>query len=224
VAYTYNSFVQDTLRAIRICFNDSYLNANKREFDLMVWDDNNGIPGNVIFSQEEVMVEQGTLINGFYTYSLPEGVMVNKIFYIGWKQRTETFLNAGFDINTPHKGRQFYWLNGEWQQSQVNGSIMIRPVVGEPLRVTAVNDILYKNRNLIKIWPNPAADYITIDPGEQPVSGLAYISVTDLSGREMIRVPFTEQLDISTLRNGIYIVITSLNGKTVGYNRLIKSR
>jgi len=224
VAYSYNSFVQDTLRAIRICFNDSYLNANKREFDLMVWDDNNGIPGNVIFSQEKVMVEQGTLINGFYSYILPEGVMVNRIFYIGWKQRTETFLNAGFDINTPHKGRQFYWLNGEWQQSQVSGSIMIRPVVGEPLRVTAVNDILYKNRNLIKIWPNPAADYITIDPGEEPVSGLAYISVTDLSGRELIRVPFSEQLDISALRNGIYIVITSLNGKTVGYNRLIKSR
>jgi len=224
VAYRYNSFMQDTLRAIRICFNDSYLNANKRAFDLMVWDDNNGSPGNLLYSMEEVMVEQGALINGFYSYNLPVGVMVNKTFYIGWKQRTETFLSAGFDINTPHKGKQFFWLNGEWQQSQVSGSIMIRPVVGEPLRVTAVNDIYYKNRNSIKIWPNPATDYITIDPGEKPVSGLAYISVTDLSGRELIRVPFSEQVDISALRNGIYIVITSLNGRTVGYNRLIKSR
>ena len=39
--------IEDTLRAIKICFNDSYLDANKRAFDLMVWDDNNGIPGNV---------------------------------------------------------------------------------------------------------------------------------------------------------------------------------
>ena len=121
LAYRFVSFIQDTLRAIRICFNDSYLDANKRAFDLMVWDDNNGIPGNVIYSKEEVMVEQGNAINGFYTYNIPEGVMVNGIFYVGWKQRSETFLNAGFDVNTPHNGKQFYWLNGEWQQSQVTG-------------------------------------------------------------------------------------------------------
>ena len=42
VAYRFQSFQQDTLRAIRICFNDSYLEANKRAFDLMVWDDDNG--------------------------------------------------------------------------------------------------------------------------------------------------------------------------------------
>jgi hypothetical protein len=85
----------------------------------MVWDNNNGIPGDVIYSKEEVMVEQGNQINGFYTYSIPEGVMVKDIFYVGWKQRSETFLNAGFDVNTPHGGRQFFWLNGEWMQSQV---------------------------------------------------------------------------------------------------------
>ncbi len=60
MAYRYKSFIQDTLRAISICFNDSYMNANKRAFDIMVWKDNNGIPGDVIYSVEEVMVEQGT--------------------------------------------------------------------------------------------------------------------------------------------------------------------
>ena len=41
-AYRFRSFIEDTLRAINICFNDSYTDANKRAFDLMVWDDNNG--------------------------------------------------------------------------------------------------------------------------------------------------------------------------------------
>ena len=71
----------------------------------MVWDDNNGIPGNVIYTKEEVMVEQGQAINGFYSYHIPGGVTVNGSFLCGWKQRSETFLNAGFDINTPHKGQ-----------------------------------------------------------------------------------------------------------------------
>jgi Secretion system C-terminal sorting domain len=224
VGYRFVSFIQDTLRAIRICFNDSYMDANKRAFYLMVWDDNNGIPGNIIYSSEEVMVEQGEMINGFYTYNIPEGIMVNNVFYIGWKQSSETFLNAGFDVNTPHAGRQFYWLNGEWRQSQVQGSIMIRPVVGDPLKVTSINDTYYRNKNLISVWPNPAGDYINLNPGELQLSGLSYITVIDIYGRELIKVPFSERIDISSLHEGIYIIITSFNGRPVGYNRLIKTR
>jgi len=225
VAYKYVSFMQDTLRAIRICFNDSYLEANKRAFDLVVWDNNDGIPGNIIYTREEVMVEQGNMINGFYNYTIPEGVVVNGIFYIGWRQRTETFLNAGLDVNTPHAGRQFYWLNGEWRQSQVQGSIMIRPVVGAPLNITSVNDILYHaNKNLLNIWPNPATEFINIDPGEITMSGLSTITILDIYGRELIKVPFREQIDISSLHPGVYFIVTSMNGRPVGYNRLIKSR
>jgi hypothetical protein len=224
LAYRFTSFIKDTVRAIQICFNDSYMDANKRAFDLMVWADNNGSPGNVIHSEEEVMVEQGDFINGFYSYRIPGGVPVNGIFYVGWKQRSESFLNAGFDVNTPHKGKQFYWINGEWNQSQVNGSVMIRPVVGDPLKITGIDDIYAKNKNLIKIWPNPASDHITVDKGDLPLSGLTYISIFDLSGRELIKVRDSERINITSLQKGIYIVITSHNGKPVGYNRLIKSK
>ncbi len=223
-AYRFTSYLQDTLRAISICFNDSYLNSNKRAFDLMVWDDDNGMPGNNIYSREEVMVEQNEGVNGFYTYNIPEGVMVNSVFYIGWKQRSETFLNAGFDVNTPHQGRQFYWLNGEWRNSQTEGSVMIRPIVGDPLVTTSIKDIYYKNKNLIKIWPNPAKDFINLDPGETPFSGLSYVSVTDFNGRELIKVPFSEQIDISSLKEGMYIIITSRNNRRIGFNRLIKTK
>jgi hypothetical protein len=223
-AYRFVSFIQDTLRAINICFNDSYMDANKRAFDLMVWDDNNGMPGNVIYSREEVMVEQGDAINGFYTYNIPEGVMVNDVFYVGWKQRSEAFLNAGFDINTPHAGRQLFWLNGEWKQSQVQGSIMIRPVVGDALKITSIDDTYYSDKNLIRIWPNPATDYFNVNTEELKNSGLIYITVIDLSGRELLKVPFSERIDISSLEDGIYFIITSMNGLPVSYNRIIKTR
>jgi hypothetical protein len=224
MAYRFVSFMKDTLRAVNICFNDSYMDANKRSFDLMVWDDNNGIPGNVIGSVQEVLVEQGDRINGFYTYNVPGGIMVNGIFYVGWKQRSETFLNAGFDVNTPHAGKQFYWLNGEWQQSQVKGSVMIRPVVGDRLKTTSVNETYYKDKTLTRIWPNPATDFFTIDIGEKSIGGDVYVSILDLSGRELIKVPFSEQIDITSLQNGIYIVIASTRGKPMGYNRLIKTK
>ncbi len=224
VACRFESFIQDTLRAISICFNDSYQDANKRAFDLMIWDDNNGLPGNARYTLEEVMVEQGEDINGFYTYVIPGGLMVDGPFFIGWKQRSETFLNAGFDVNTPHEGRQYYWINGEWRESQVDGTLMIRAVVGDPLRTTSVNDVLYGVKRMVKIWPNPAGDYINIDPGERHLSGPSYITIIDMSGRIHLKVPYNEQVNISSLRSGIYIVVTSDNGIPVGYNRLIKTK
>jgi hypothetical protein len=224
LAYRFVSYIPDTLRAIRICFNDSYLDANKRTFDIMIWDDNNGVPGNVLYTREEVQVEQGAFINGFYTYILPDGVLLNNIFYVGWRQRSETFLNAGLDINTPNAGRQFYWLNGDWNQSQVQGSVMIRPVVGGPLRVTAIREIPSEYKNLLKVWPNPATDFINLSGGEVLLSGDSKVTILDLSGRELIKTKYAERIDISSLPHGIYIIITSLNGKPVSYNRIIKTR
>jgi hypothetical protein len=224
VAYKFESYMQDTLRAVQICFNDSYQHANLRAFDLAVWDDNDGVPGNMIYTLTNVMVEQGSMINGFYRYNIPEGVAVNGVFYVGWKQTSETFLNAGYDINTPNAGRQFYWLNGGWNQSQVPGSIMIRPVVGSPLLLTSVNDTYIKNKNLFNVWPNPARDYINIDKGEYQFSGSAYINIIDLNGHKLINVLFSNKVDISALKDGMYFLVININGNPVGFNRFIKSR
>lgn len=224
VAYRFDSFIPDTLRSIQICFNDSYLNANKRAFDLMVWDDNRGIPGNILYTGEEVMVEHINRINGFYSYTITDGVPVNGVFYIGWKQRSETFLNAGLDVNTPNNGRQLYWLNGEWQQSQVNGSLMIRPVVGKPIKTTSINDLYKRKNNLITVWPNPATDYITVVTDGVNATESSWITITDLKGRELIKCRNTRQIDISSLQKGMYIIIINDRGKPAGYSRFIIAR
>ena len=223
VAYRFKSFMPDTLRAIRICFNDSYQKANLRTFDLMVWSDNIGIPGDVLYIQEEMTVKQGDGINGFYTYILNDPQPVNGIFYIGWKQRSETFLNGGFDVNTPHGDRQFYWLNGNWNLSQANGSLMIRPVVGAPVITTSVGNIIPKY-NTLKIWPNPASAYINIDAGDLPLTSLPTISIYDLNGREVIRRNFAEQIDVTALPDGIYFLVININGKQACHSRFIKTK
>jgi hypothetical protein len=223
VAYRFKSFMLDTLRAIQICFNDSYLNSNIRAFDLMVWFDNNGIPGNTVYTQEEMTVTQGDGINGFYTYILNDPQTVYGDFYIGWKQRTETFLNAGFDLNTPHGGRQFYWLNGNWSQSQAKGSLMIRPVLGAPVKTTSIDDVITKN-NSLRIWPNPVKEYINIDAGDLYNISSTSISIFDFRGREIIKTSFSEQLNISSLPEGIYFIVLNINGKQAKHNRFIKTR
>jgi hypothetical protein len=225
-AVRFKSYLPDTIRAIRLCFNDSYMNSNQRAFDLMIWDDDNGLPGNVKYSVENVLVEPGDDINGFYTYELPDGVMVNDVFYVGWRQRSETFLNVGFDVNTPNRGRQYFWLNGAWLQSQKEGTIMIRPVVGAPLKTTSVNDIELDPgySTTFRIWPNPATDYINLETNDLTLSGSAFISIIDLQGKELINAPYSEQINISALKAGLYTVIIISDRKRVGYFRLIKIR
>ena len=225
VAFKFRSFTQDTLRAIRIYFNDSYLNSNQRSFDLMVWDNENGLPGNILTTHEEVMVEQGESLNGFHTYILPNPVTVNSYFFIGWKQRSETFLNAGLDMNTLPAGKQYYWLNGNWNQSQVTGTIMIRPVLGSPLSL-GTEDIPLKNQLAFRFWPNPARDYITVEPDEGSAGKLCQVSIIDMQGRELIKelIDNHGKTDISSLKEGIYIIRLSINGKAAGYDKLVKVR
>ena len=222
VASRFRSFIPDTLRSVQICFNDSYRDANRRTFDLVVWDDNNGEPGNIIYRGEEQMVEKANIINGFYNYPITDGVPVNGFFYVGWKQRSETFLNAGLDVNTLQNDRQFYWLNGVWQKSQVIGSLMIRPVVGMLPKTTSINDIYGKQHSRISVNPNPSSDFITVSTSDINNNDFTWVSIIDLNGRELLNCRNTGQINISTLKQGIYIVIISYSGKPLGYSRLIK--
>jgi hypothetical protein len=99
---------------------------------------------------------------------------------------------------------------------------MIRPVVAFIPKTTGVNEIKYFGNN-IKTGPNPATDYINIYEGEKQLSGNTTITIIDLSGKELLKIPFTNRIDISTLANGIYFLFIRNNGTPVSYTRFIKS-
>jgi hypothetical protein len=100
---------------------------------------------------------------------------------------------------------------------------MIRPVFGPRSGTTGTERIFYRSGQL-RIWPNPASDFITVDTGDLPLQGNPVIHVTDLNGRELIRTAYYERLDISDLSPGVYILIVEINKKPAGFARLIKSR
>ncbi len=223
VAVGFRSHIPDSLRAVQICFNDSYQSANQRSFDLVVWDDDNGTPGNVIYIQEEEMVDPGIQVNGYITYVLDEPVALDGIFYVGWKQRSETFLNAGLDLNTDHKGNQFYYINGSWNVSQVFGSLMVRPVVGKSLITTSINNELpYSDK--IRIWPNPVSKILNMDLGQIPVNDKLEVSIYDAGGRLVISTGRVERMDVSALPQGIYYLVLTGNNRRLGISKFIRIR
>ncbi len=74
---------------------------------------------------------------------------------------------------------------------------------------------------ICRIWPNPASEYINLNCSDLALSRSAFISIVDMQGRELMKVPYSERIDISRIRPGIYTVITLSKGRRTGYFRLV---
>ncbi len=207
IAYRFRAYKADSLRAIQIYFNQSLNQASRQYFNLAVWDDDGGKPGNLLYSQEGTRPVYEDELNRFHTYYLDNAVHVARNFYVGIIQTTPDFLNIGFDVNRNNRNRIFYNIYGEWENSSFEGSLMIRPVVGNPLFSSPVNG--QEKRKDLKIYPNPAVNvlYIELEPEIEPgsVSYKLFNSVGKLVYQSTGHV---HNIDISSFPPGIYYLHT----------------
>jgi hypothetical protein len=220
-ALRFRSFIADSVKAISICFNDSYNNANQRTFDIMVWADDNGKPGVPLGSAEGPVASPGPDLNGFTDYLFSKPVSVNDDFWIGWKQLSETFLNAGLDLNTPAEGRQYFMMSGVWEESQAPGIVMIRPVMkGDGSSSSSGSGDLFND--LYRIFPNPTSGQVTLQVSDDAPDDFI-IDVLTYSGSKVMTLSRTDRPDLSSLAAGNYLlVIRSCTGKPLSLLRLIK--
>ncbi len=221
-ALRFRAFTPDSVTGISISFNDSYQGTNRRAFDLMIWADDNGRPGELMGSSDTPLAEPGDELNGLVSYYFDQPVRVSDYFWIGWRQKSETFLNVGFDINTAPLGRQYYHFSGEWHESQQNGVIMIRPLMGSGGTPTSLPAELPAN-NLFTIWPNPTRGLVTLRPSDEAPDDFI-IDVISTSGSLVLSLVKHEMIDLSSLSSGAYIlVIKSREGRPLSLLRIIKT-
>ncbi|MGM0666973.1 MAG: T9SS type A sorting domain-containing protein [Bacteroidota bacterium] len=221
VAVRYRTFEPDTLRAVMMAFNDSYLSSNRRYFNIAVWDDDNGMPGELLYEQE-AMVDPGENINQFIQFRLNDPQLIDGYFHIGWTQLSETFLNLGLDMNTMPGGRRHYYINGSWNESEVAGSLMLRPVVGGAIIPTGIDDPEQDPRERINIWPNPVKDILNIDIPSEMISRGFKTDIYDNSGRWLMSATDARTLNVSDLPRGVYLVIIRSENTVIAYNRFIR--
>jgi hypothetical protein len=208
LAYQFTLDVPDTLKSIQMFFNQTIGNANQQYFYLTVWDDNNGIPGSVIYEQSGRRPEfEGDLFR-YHTYELNEPLAVTGTFYIGWRQTTKDNLNIGYDFNNPQGDKIFYNVTGNWYNVSWQGSLMMRPILGEKANAhVGIEDekVLDKNQSL-HIFPNPASDQVQIQlQGIDNTSDLQ-IEVWNLQGEIVRRQQFENTISVSDLSSGVYII------------------
>ena len=199
----------DTLRSVRMWFNHVQNDANVDYFTLMVWNDNDGVPGEVIYSKEGQLPRHASEFLDFVDY-YTDPVAISGTFYVGFYQNHGTQLNIGFDVNNDARDYFMYKTSSEWKQPLLKGSPMIRPVVGKQWDRTGIREI---KPATLRVFPNPATSYVYVElecGTERP----ADIRLYDAQGRLLQRLPaanndFNEtrvRVDMSSLPTGLYFV------------------
>jgi hypothetical protein len=213
------SGLSDTLRAISMHFSPSVTDVSNELFFLQVWADNNGQPGNLIYTSDDdffpIIFKPEYVLsnNGFYEYVLPEKLIVNGTFYVGWKQSSAQRLNIGFDKNINNQDKIFYKTSSTWSNTSFEGSLMMRPVFSSDKDyVMSLTNLQESPLFEASVYPNPASDVLNI-VATQLTKGT--VQIINLQGQLL----FTEEmeseklLDISMLPNGIYFArVNDTNG------------
>lgn len=198
----------DTLRGVQILFNHTLNDANNQYFDIVVWKDNNGKPGDEVYrlaNRKPIWDEQ---IYKFAYYKFNERVRLNGVFYVGIVQQGSGLLNVGFDASNDNSQYNFINVTGSWQPSSKAGSIMLRPVVGAGYYI-GLDEIESSD---INVYPNPATTTLY-------VTGLgksASVTIFDITGRQVTPASYNEEINVSELHEGLYLlIVTNSDGSVV---------
>lgn len=217
--------VADSLQYIDIYFNPFVTNTSIYTFNLQVWSDAGGVPGIAVYTgaTAENPAYGGVTHNQFMRYKLDAPLYLSPgIFYVGFTQNTNQFLNVGVDKNTNTQNMIYYNISGSWNTSPFNGSLMLHPVFGSISEFAGVDDISQKKNIPFTVYPNPANNELFIKADDNFKNERIEFSIMDVFGKAVTkRMIYSDFIDISGLNAGVYFV--SLNsGKTHTIVKFIK--
>ncbi len=230
LAYKFEAYQPDSLIAIQIHFVPSVVDVSNNLFRLMVWDDQNGQPGSIVYEDDILNTHQPKYTNErnkFTTYFFKDTmkVGVGETFYIGMRQVEEDRLNIGFDMNHDHSNKIFWSIDGgyNWHNASYSGSMLMRPVVTSNMdyllgvKHQAI-DKKEKNHNFT-IYPNPTNNSIQIN-AVNPTNITQY-EIRDLNGRIVMVSDGQTQINVSNLQSGIYLVSRKEGNQTIKVKKLV---
>ena len=216
LAYQFDSRFSgvDTLTAVDLHF-PKFGEENNQVLQLIILGDNNNLPGNLLHVQDITI--KRTTQNEFVRYALNPALLVGGRFYVGWRQGTASIIAVGLDKSNDTGSRMYYNTGGNWlQNTQVTGSLMIRPVFGKSNNLTTS---VTEESGLV-IYPNPNAGEFFVPTKAQQVQ------VHDMLGRS---IPFVEtdeggrkKITLTTAMPGLMIVTCRMNDSIVTQRIMVR--
>ncbi len=209
----------DTLQAVRMWFNHTLNDENVAEFMLVVWDDDNGLPGNVLYEMPGQLPAFAEDYLDFVPYYLETPLAISGTFYVGFRQYNDVQLNIGFDQNNDARGKFFYRTASLWMESYYKGAPMIRPVVGKSFDHSGVKP--HDNRSDVTLYPNPTTGIVHIESSDYE-ENMSY-TITNAFGQCLeTGILQSNMLSLEKLPSGIYFVQLSSKNQHIVTKKIIK--
>jgi len=173
LAIQYTPYEADSIIGVGMHFVPSVVDVSGNLFLLTVWDDNNGVPGAVLYEDNLFFprtpsYNYGHNMFSYYFFEDTVRIPVNGTFYVGWRQLDPERLNIGLDRNIDNSDHAFFSIDGgaTWEQSTEPGSVMIRPIFSTAMNVTLGVEEKGSIEQFSHIYPNPTRNKITIEPAK----------------------------------------------------------
>lgn len=199
----------DTVRGLMLHFGAQIPSAAGKYFSIVLYKKLSGMNNadTIIYQQDLYKVIYENAKNGFTSYgfdtpvALPQGT-----YYIGVTQPANFGSDSiyyGLDVNNNNNIKYLYYnVTGTWVASGVQGTVMMRPIVGKAFTPTTTQSTNEKNNDIL-IYPNPTANNFYIQSKNKVIGKLF-----DMQGMMVKNITKNEkQVDISNLPTGNYILI-----------------
>ena len=206
----------DTIQGVQLLFNHTLKNANEKYFDIVVWKDENGKPGDTLFTMKSQRPQWQEQPYRFTYYKFNRTVTTANTFYIGIEQSSGGLINIGMDASIDNSQYIFVNTNGAWQSSSTRGSLMIRPVVGSSYYIGVEEQ---ESAASVHLYPNPAKDVLHLEGDFKE----GVLSIYGLTGRKVYQGEYQPTISISDFNSGLYFIhITTSEGQVITQKFIIE--
>ena len=199
----------DTVRGLMNFFAPQLPSAVGKYFSIVLYQSLGSLttPDSIIHQEDLFQVKYDTLINGFTTYAFETPVALNAgTYYMGITQPANfgsDSLYYGLDMNRQTNAQFLYYnVDGYWYASSANGSIMMRPMVGQFFTPSSTSSVTKKSSTL-NVYPNPAQTTLQIVSDETLASYRIYSLLGNLVQEGILN---QHMIHIESLLPGMYMV------------------
>ncbi len=208
----YALYAPDTLRGMSIRFGAQVPSGLQKEFVAVVYRDIaiNGGTDRILYEEDFLFPRYEDTVNKFSTYTFNKPLYMDPgVFYIGIIQPaggTSDSIYIGLDMNRKGANHRYFKIENNWEESQLPGALLLRPLVGAELPVHVADHQRALN-DACRIIPNPSRDKVIIDLSTGSPEGRYTIS--DIQGRAHLQGAVHNSrtsVDIQSLPDGIYLV------------------
>ena len=208
----------DTIQGVQLLFNHTLKDANDKYFDIMVCKDENGKPGDTLYTMKNQRPQWQEQPYRFTYYKFDRVVATANSFYIGIQQSSNSLINIGLDASIDNQQYNFVNTNGSWQPSNMHGSLMIRPVVGASYYIGVEENGPSTGSGALTVYPNPASDMLHL---EGDFEG-GQVSLFDLTGRRVYQGEYRHNIAVSNLNDGMYFIqVVTPEGQVINQKLII---